>query len=207
MSAVDSLPGDQRAVLQLVLGRGRSYDEIAAPAVDQPRRAFANGRWPRSTRSVPRRGSTADPRSICDYLLGQLPEDDVEPIRDRLAQSAGERAWARVVSSELAPLASGPLPEIPLEASGRAVPPSAGDLRPSRRPPVARRRAGRRVRAGPGPTAPPPRAGMRRRAGPAPAPKPEPAARQAAEQPGAARATAAGDAGSDRAARVAAGWW
>ena len=29
MSSLDSLPGDQRAVLQLVLSRGRSYDEIA----------------------------------------------------------------------------------------------------------------------------------------------------------------------------------
>jgi hypothetical protein len=33
--------------------------------------------------------------------------------RERLARSPTERAWARVVASELAPLASGPLPEIP----------------------------------------------------------------------------------------------
>ena len=30
MSALDNLPPDQRAVLQMVLQRGRSYDEIAA---------------------------------------------------------------------------------------------------------------------------------------------------------------------------------
>uniref|UniRef100_UPI002FE18458 sigma factor-like helix-turn-helix DNA-binding protein n=1 Tax=Sinomonas sp. TaxID=1914986 RepID=UPI002FE18458 len=29
MQSSDSLPGDQKAVLQLVLGRGRSYDQIA----------------------------------------------------------------------------------------------------------------------------------------------------------------------------------
>ena len=29
MASLDSLPADQRAVLQLVLQRGRSYDEIA----------------------------------------------------------------------------------------------------------------------------------------------------------------------------------
>ena len=29
MATLDSLPADQRAVLQLVLRRGRSYDEIA----------------------------------------------------------------------------------------------------------------------------------------------------------------------------------
>ncbi len=29
MASIDSLPADQRAVLQLVLQRGRSYEEIA----------------------------------------------------------------------------------------------------------------------------------------------------------------------------------
>jgi hypothetical protein len=48
-----------------------------------------------------------------------------EETRDRLAQSASERAWARVVASELAPLASAPLPEIPVEAPSRGAAPAA----------------------------------------------------------------------------------
>jgi hypothetical protein len=125
MSAVDSLPGDQRAVLQLVLGRGRSYEEIARMLSINPggvrERALAalDALGPQTRIDQPSRAQ------ICDYLLGQLPEGEVEPVRTRLAGSPGERAWARVVSSELAPLASKPLPEIPPEASpGRIAPPS-----------------------------------------------------------------------------------
>lgn len=124
MSAVDSLPGDQRAVLQLVLGRRRSYQDIARMLSIDPagvrERALAalDALGPQTRLDQPSRAQ------ICDYLLGQLPEGEAEAVRTRLAGSAGERAWARVVSSELAPLASTPLPDIPPDASGRVAPPS-----------------------------------------------------------------------------------
>ena len=125
MSAVDSLPGDQRAVLQLVLGRGRSYEDIARMLSIDPagvrERALAalDALGPQTRIDQPSRAQ------ICDYLLGQLPEGDVEAVRNRLAESAGQRAWARVVSSELTPLATEPLPDLPPEASaGRVAPPS-----------------------------------------------------------------------------------
>jgi hypothetical protein len=121
MPTLDSLPGDQRAVLQLVLGRGRSYDEIARllsidPGAVRERAVAALDALGPQTK-VP-----ADRRAlITDYLLGQLPEDQVGDVRDRLAESPSERAWARVLSSELADVASGPLPEIPAEtAAARA---------------------------------------------------------------------------------------
>jgi hypothetical protein len=126
MSAVDSLPGDQRAVLQLVLGRGRSYEDIArmlsidAARVRERALAALDALGPQTRIDQPSRAE------ICDYLLGQLPEAAVEAVRNRLAESAGHRAWARVVSSELTSLASTPLPEIPPEASAsRVAAPSA----------------------------------------------------------------------------------
>ncbi len=71
-------------------------------------------RCPRSARSAPRLGSPPERRAlITDYLLGQLPPRVSEETRARLAESPSERAWARVVASELAPMASSPLPEIP----------------------------------------------------------------------------------------------
>jgi hypothetical protein len=125
MSAVDSLPGDQRAVLQLVLGRRRSYEDIARMLSIDPARvreralAALDALGPQTRIDQPSRAQ------ICDYLLGQLPEGEVEAVRNRLAGSPGQRAWARVVSSELTPLASDPLPEIPPEApAGRVAPPS-----------------------------------------------------------------------------------
>lgn len=65
----------------------------------------------------PQTGVPAERRAlITDYLLGQLPSRVAESTRDRLAESPAERAWARVIASELAPLAANPLPEIPVEA-------------------------------------------------------------------------------------------
>ena len=116
MASLDSLPADQRAVLQLVLQRDRSYDEIAQllsidrTAVRERALAAFDALGPQ-TRVAPERRAL-----ITDYLLGQLSEGPAEETRGHLAQSAGERAWARVVASELAPLADRPLPEIPVES-------------------------------------------------------------------------------------------
>jgi hypothetical protein len=119
MDSPDRLPGDQRAVLQLVLGQGRSYGEIAGMlsiAAEQVRdraRAALDALGPPTTVSDLERGR------IADYLLGQLPAADAGAVRDSLAASPPQRAWARVVSAELRPLAAQPLPSI---AAGDAAP-------------------------------------------------------------------------------------
>jgi Anti-sigma-K factor rskA/Sigma-70, region 4 len=113
MPSLDNLPADQRAVLQLVLKQGRSYDEIAkllsidrAGVRDRALKAL-DALGPQ-TRLPPERRAL-----ITDYLLGQLPPGVSDQTRDRLAESPSERAWARVIASELAPVAGSPLPEIP----------------------------------------------------------------------------------------------
>ena len=116
MASLDSLPGDQRAVLQLVLGRGRSYDEIAGMLSINPTAVRARAVAALDTLGPQTKVDPEDRASIADYLLGQLPEAEINGVRARLASSPSERAWARVISSELAPLAGGPLPEIPVEA-------------------------------------------------------------------------------------------
>src|SRR5947209_20591098 len=113
MASLDTLPADQRAVLDLVLRRGRSYDDIARLlAIDRAAvRARALGAF---DVLGPETGIAPESRAlITDYLLGQLPERVAEQTRERLATSPYERAWARVLASELAPVASQPLPEIP----------------------------------------------------------------------------------------------
>ncbi len=128
MASLDSLPADQRAVLQLVLQRGRSYDDIAKllsidrAAVRERALGAFDALGPRTEVPAERRAL------ITDYLLGQLPAQVSDTVRDRLAESPTERAWARVVASELAPLATDPLPEIPVEAT-RAEPAPEGRRR------------------------------------------------------------------------------
>jgi hypothetical protein len=119
MASLDSLPPDQRAVLDLVLQRGRSYDDIARLlAID---RAAVRARALAAFDEIgPDTGLAPEARAlITDYLLGQLPAKVAEQTRDRLAESPYERAWARVLASELGPVASKPLPEIP-EGTARA---------------------------------------------------------------------------------------
>ncbi|MGZ4185959.1 MAG: RNA polymerase sigma factor [Solirubrobacteraceae bacterium] len=122
MASLDSLPADQRAVLELVLKRGRTYDQIAQMlSIDRAgvrERALAafDALGPQ-TRVPPERRAL-----ITDYLLGQLPAKVSEDTRQRLGQSASERAWARVLASELEPIAASPLPEIPTDGAREPEP-------------------------------------------------------------------------------------
>ncbi len=113
MGSLDTLPPDQRAVIDLVLQRGRSYDDIARLlAID---RAAVRARALSAFEAIgPDTGISPESRAlITDYLLGQLPDRVAEQTRERLANSPYDRAWARVLASELGPVASKPLPEIP----------------------------------------------------------------------------------------------
>ena len=124
MGSLETLPPDQRAVSDLVLQRGRSYDDIAQLlAID---RAAVRARALAAFESIgPDTGISPESRAlITDYLLGQLPDRVAEQTRERLASSPYDRAWARVLASELGQVASQPLPEIP-DGISRANAPSA----------------------------------------------------------------------------------
>ncbi len=116
MASLDRLPPDQRAVLQMVLTRGRSYDQIAEmlhidrAGVRERALQALDALGPATNLSETRRAM------ITDYLLDQLSSAESMETRHEIARSPTERAWARVVASELAPLSSSELPEIPSAA-------------------------------------------------------------------------------------------
>ncbi len=113
MATLDSLPPDQRAVLALVLQRGHSFDDIAEllsidrAAVRERALNAMDELGPETELDSARRAL------ITDYLLGQLPPRVAENVREELATSPPQRAWARVLGSDLASLSTHPLPEIP----------------------------------------------------------------------------------------------
>jgi hypothetical protein len=160
MASIESLPPDQRAVLELVLRRGRSYDEIAQLlSID---RAGVRQRALSALDALgPEAGVPAERRAlITDYLLSALPPRVTEQVRERLAESPGERAWARVIAAELEPIAARPLPEIPaagdIAPAQAAAPPAAAPPKPEAR------RLPRRAERGAEPTeAKPRRRGLR----------------------------------------------
>jgi hypothetical protein len=117
MSRIDALPADQKAVLQLLLGRGSRYAELSGlldiDEAEVRRRAHGalDALGPAETPglSASRRGQ------IADYLLGQQDEREALSTRGFLEGSAAGGAWARSVAAELRELAGDRLPEIPAE--------------------------------------------------------------------------------------------
>jgi hypothetical protein len=122
MSRLDELPPDQRAALSLLL-RKQTYAQVAAlvgigeQAVHDRAHAGLAVLAP-----LQARGLSAERRQeIGDYLLSQQP-GVAERMRTRtyLASAEPARSWAEAVSAQLAPLASGGLPEIPPPAPAPA---------------------------------------------------------------------------------------
>jgi len=116
MPRIDDLPADRRAVLQLLLKQGKSYDDLASllriePDTVRERARDALDRLGPDSADL----DMAEQDGIADYLLGQQSASERASTRDLLETSAPGRAWARVVSGELRPLAGDGLPEIPSE--------------------------------------------------------------------------------------------
>ncbi|MDX6673573.1 MAG: hypothetical protein QOH11_991 [Solirubrobacteraceae bacterium] len=118
MTEIDALPADQRAVLQLLVKQGQTYDALSGllkidpAAVRERAHAALEALGPDTGRRLaPERRA-----EVSDYLLGQQSASERAATRDHLTGSASARAWARVVADALRPLAAGPLPEIPDEA-------------------------------------------------------------------------------------------
>lgn len=115
MSPIASLPADQQAVLSLLLKQGKSYQELAVllridrSEVEDRAHAALDALGPEDLS-----GLTDERRTeIADYLLGQQSASERAATRQLLEDSAAARAWARVVSGELADVAPDALPDIP----------------------------------------------------------------------------------------------
>jgi hypothetical protein len=120
MASFDDLPADQRAVVELVLRSGRSYDQIAS-MLKVDRAGVRERALSALDALAPEWGShlpQARRALITDYLLGQLPARPAEQVRERLAREDAERAWAEAVAGALRPVANGTLPEIPQPLEG-----------------------------------------------------------------------------------------
>jgi hypothetical protein len=119
MSRIDSLPADQRAVLQLVLREGRRYDELSGLLeVDE---AAVRERAHRAIAALAPAGAELPPQQraeVADHLLGQQTDEDRAATRRFLDESPAGRAWARGVAGELRDLAGEQLPDIPGEPAG-----------------------------------------------------------------------------------------
>ena len=138
MPTLDQLSGEKRAILELVLRRGQSYDDIAA-ALDMPVervREHARDSLAALAPLTARRVDSQWRGQVADYLLGQQSGPEVKATRAHLKASEPARAWALSTLDSLGDLyAHGREPFIP--AGGRARPERPGRRRLRRAEPAA----------------------------------------------------------------------
>jgi hypothetical protein len=135
MSRIDELPPDQRAALSLLLRQRKQYAEVAAMLAipDSAVRARAHAALAVLAARRARELTAERRQEIGDYLLGQQSVAERLATRTFLNGSEPGRAWAQAISAELAPLASDPLPDIPVgPAPAAAVPAGAQTLAQAR---------------------------------------------------------------------------
>jgi hypothetical protein len=164
MSRIDSLPADQKSVLQLLLRQGKGYDDLSGllrldVGEVRSRAHDALDALGPGAGGVP----GARRQEIADWLLGQQGPDEAAATRAFVDGSPAARAWAQAVASELEPLAAGRLPEIPTNGvpSAAAAAAAAAPSKPPA-PEPSEPAAGTDAAAGaPTPFAPAPSAGPR----------------------------------------------
>jgi hypothetical protein len=130
MATLDQLPAEQRAIVELVVQRGRSYEALADVLQVPTDRVRELARDALSELS-PRTASRVDEEwrgKVADYLLGQQASADQRFTRDYLRESETARAWALSLLDSLDPLypegsqPAVPEPEAPAEAEPAAEP-------------------------------------------------------------------------------------
>jgi hypothetical protein len=138
MATFDQLPAEQRAILELVVGRGQSYDELsgmlgmpAARVRELAREALGE--------LAPATAARVDPQwrgQIADYLLGQQTGPESTATKSHFKRSEPARAWAYSLLDSLGHLyPNGGMPEIPEADAAAAAPAPAPVQAPERAAP------------------------------------------------------------------------
>src|SRR5881227_537832 len=121
MATLDQLPPEQRAIVELVVQRGRSYETLAE-VLQVPEARVRELAREALTELSPRTASRVDVErrgQVADYLMGQQDAEEARATRDYLKQSEPARAWALSLLDSLDPLyANGSAPSVPEPVAG-----------------------------------------------------------------------------------------
>src|SRR3954463_14828790 len=116
MATLDQLPAEQRAIVELVVQRGRSYGALAE-VLQVPSERVRELARDALTELSPRTAARVDAGwrgQVADYLLGQQAPGEARATRDYLKRSESARAWALSLLDSLDPLyPNGASPAVP----------------------------------------------------------------------------------------------
>src|SRR4051812_3639519 len=123
MATLDQLPPEQRAIVELVVQRGRSYETLAE-VLQVPQARVRELAREALTELSPRTASRVDVDrrgQVADYLMRQQSPEEERATRDYLKQSESARAWALSLLDSLDPLyENGGAPSVPEPAAAMA---------------------------------------------------------------------------------------
>jgi Sigma-70, region 4 len=141
MATLDQLPAEQRAIVELVVQRGRSYATLA-DVLQVPSERVRELARDALTELSPRTAQRVEERwrgQIADYLLGQQSDGDARLTRDYLKRSETGRAWALSLLDSLDPLyPNGAVPPVPdPDAEPAAAAEAEAPAEPEREPEAA----------------------------------------------------------------------
>src|SRR4051794_5735205 len=123
MATFDQLAADQRAIIEIVLRQGRSYEQIGEMLDLPPARVRELAR-DALRELAPQTAEFVDPQwrgQLADYMLGQQTGPEAQATRGHLKRSEPARIWTYSLLDALDDFyADGDRPEIPVgEAGGR----------------------------------------------------------------------------------------
>jgi hypothetical protein len=121
VATLDQLSPDRRAIIELVLQRGQSYEDLSG-ALGMPEARVREHAREALASLAPRTAERVDPQwrgQVADYVLGQQSGPQAKATRSHLMGSEAARTWALSVLDSVGHLyPNGAEPAIP--ASGRA---------------------------------------------------------------------------------------
>jgi hypothetical protein len=141
VATLDQLSAEQRAIIELILQQGQSYDQLAdrLGLPDTRVRELARDALMQLAPMTARRVEEDWRGQLADYMLGQQTGPESTATRGHLRRSEAARSWARSLLDSLDGLYGDGMPTIPDGDRGRS--------RAAR--PAAAQRGGRRLAAPP----------------------------------------------------------
>lgn len=145
MATLDQLPADRRAIIELVLRRGRSYAQLSE-LLDMPETRVREHARGALVSLASRSADRVDPhwrKQVADYLLGQQTGPEAKATRAHLRSSEAARTWALSVLDSVGHLyPAGGEPDVPDRGGRRSGEPRAArPPQPTATPAPARPRA------------------------------------------------------------------
>jgi Anti-sigma-K factor rskA/Sigma-70, region 4 len=127
VATLDQLSDEQRAIIELILQRGQSYDQLAETlGMPESRvRELAREALVRLAPLTARRVEQDWRGQLADYMLGQQSGPESTATRGHLRRSEAARSWARSLLDSLDGLYGDGLPNIPDGDRGRSKAPKA----------------------------------------------------------------------------------